>query len=324
MDYPKETALINDRAKLKLARDLGDTVLSVLTDPRTIELMLNADGKLWQERLGEPMHCFGRMEAAQAQSIIRNVAGMHGKELTGHSPTIECEFPLDGSRFAGQIPPVVTSAVFAIRKRAVAVFTLDDYVKAGIMTRAQCERIQAAVASRANILVSGGTGSGKTTLVNAILNHLIAIEPLTRVVIIEDTGEIQCSAQNHLQYHTSAEVSMTRLVRTTLRMRPDRIIVGEVRGPEALDLLMAWNTGHEGGVATLHANSARAGLSRLAMLISMHPDAPQPLEPLIGEAVHLIVHIARTPHPHGSRRIEEILEVSGFDAGNYLTQPFKE
>ena len=290
-------------------------------DPRTIELMLNADGKLWQERLGEPMHCFGRMEAAQAQSIIRNVAGMHGKELTGHSPTIECEFPLDGSRFAGQIPPVVPSAVFAIRKRAVAVFTLDDYVEAGIMTLAQCERIQAAVAARSNILVSGGTGSGKTTLVNAILNHLIAIEPLTRVVIIEDTGEIQCSAQNHLQYHTSAEVSMTRLVRTTLRMRPDRIIVGEVRGPEALDLLMAWNTGHEGGVATLHANSARAGLSRLAMLISMHPDAPQPLEPLIGEAVHLIVHIARTP---GGRVIEEILEVSGFDAGNYLTQPFKE
>ena len=122
MDYPKETALINDRAKLKLARDLGDTVLSVLTDPRTIELMLNADGKLWQERLGEPMHCFGRMEAAQAQSIIRNVAGMHGKELTGHSPTIECEFPLDGSRFAGQIPPVVPRAVFAIRKRAVVGF----------------------------------------------------------------------------------------------------------------------------------------------------------------------------------------------------------
>lgn len=114
---------------------------------------------------------------------------------------------------------------------------------------------------------------------------------------------------------------MTRLVRATLRMRPDRIIVGEVRGPEALDLLMAWNTGHEGGVATLHANSAKAALSRLALLISMHPDSPRPIEPLIGEAAHLIVHIARTP---GGRRIEEILEVSGFENGHYLTTTFRE
>jgi P-type conjugative transfer ATPase TrbB len=321
MDATEDISTITSRAIVKLERDLGSEFLHALHDPRTVEIMLNPDGRLWQERLGEPMRCFGTMRAAQAQSIIRNVAGMHGRELTRHSPTLECEFPLDGSRFAGQIPPVVPSAVFAIRKRAVAVFTLDEYVGAGIMTLAQCERIKTAVASRSNILVSGGTGSGKTTLVNAILNHLIVIEPLTRVVIIEDTGEIQCSAQNHVQYHTSTEISMTRLVRTTLRMRPDRIIVGEVRGPEALDLLMAWNTGHEGGVATLHANSARAGLSRLAMLISMHPDSPRPIEPLIGEAVQLIVHIARTA---SGRRVEEILEVAGFENGNYLTKPFKE
>lgn len=321
MEYPEEMVLINDRAKLKLARDLGDTFLCALHDPRTVEIMLNADGKLWQERLGEPMRCFGTMRAAQARSVVRNVAGIHGRELTRHSPTIECEFPLDGSRFAGQIPPVVPEAVFAIRKKAISVFTLSDYLQGAIMTPAQCDRIRAAVSSRSNILVSGGTGSGKTTLVNAILNHLIEIEPLARVVIIEDTGEIQCVADNYIQYHTSMEVSMTRLLRATLRMRPDRIIVGEVRGPEALDLLMAWNTGHEGGVATLHANDARAGLSRLAMLISMHPDSPRPIEPLIGEAVQLIVHIARTS---SGRRVEEILEVSGFENSQYLTQPFKE
>ncbi|PTR05615.1 type IV secretion system protein VirB11 [Nitrosospira sp. Nsp5] len=320
----QDTIFINDRAKLKLARDLGDEFLLVLHDPKTVEIMLNADGRLWQERLGEPMRCFGTMRAATAQSIIRNVAGMHGRELTSQNPTLECEFPLDGSRFAGQIPPVVSEAVFAIRKKAVAVFTLDDYVKAGIMTPGQCERIRVAVAVRSNILVSGGTGSGKTTLVNAILNHVMALEPLSRVVIIEDTGEIQCTADNYIQYHTSAEVGMTQLLRTTLRMRPDRIIVGEVRGPEALDLLMAWNTGHQGGVATLHANDARAGLSRLAMLISMHPDSPKPIEPLIGEAVQLIVHIARASGGLGNRRIEEILELSGFDDGHYLIQPFKE
>jgi type IV secretion system protein VirB11 len=320
MERIEEPALISDRARAKLARDLGDEFLCTLHDPRTVEIMLNADGRLWQERLGEPMRCFGTMRAATAQSIIRNLAGMHGRELTRRNPTLECEFPLDGSRFAGQIPPVVPEAVFAIRKKAVSVFTLDDYERAGIMTPAQCGRIRQAVVARSNILVSGGTGSGKTTLVNAILNHVIQLEPLARVVIIEDTGEIQCAADNYIQYHTSVEVGMTQLLRTTLRMRPDRIIVGEVRGPEALDLLMAWNTGHEGGVATLHANDARAGLSRLAMLISMHPDSPKPIEPLIGEAVQLIVHIARAPE---KRRVEQILEISGYRGGQYLAQPFQ-
>jgi type IV secretion system protein VirB11 len=320
MERNEDTALISDRARAKLERDLGDDFLRALNDPRTVEIMLNADGRLWQERLGERMRCFGAMRPDQAQSIIRNLAGMHGRELTRRNPTLECEFPLDGSRFAGQIPPVVSEAVFAIRKKAVSVFTLDDYVQAGIMTAAQSLRIRQAVAARSNILVSGGTGSGKTTLVNAILNHVIQLEPLARVVIIEDTGEIQCTADNYIQYHTSVEVGMTQLLRTTLRMRPDRIIVGEVRGPEALDLLMAWNTGHEGGVATLHANDAKAGLSRLAMLISMHPDSPRPIEPLIGEAVQLIVHIARTPE---GRRVEQILEISGYRDGQYLAQPFQ-
>lgn len=317
MKTAEDLSTIRSRAKIKLERELGPEFLGVLHDPRTIEIMLNADGNLWQERLGEPIRCIGSMRGTQARGIVNTVAGYHGRELTRSSPTLECEFPLDGSRFAGQVPPVVSEAIFAIRKKAVSVFTLDDYIAAGIMTAAQCECIQDAVARRRDILVIGGTGSGKTTLVNAVIDHIVAIDPDVRIVIIEDTGEIQCTAKNYIQYHTSTEVSMTQLLRTTLRMRPDRIIVGEVRGPEALDLLMAWNTGHEGGVATLHANDARSGLSRLAMLISMHPDSPKPIEPLIGEAVHLIVHIARTPE---GRRIEEILEVSGFEHGRYLTR----
>ncbi|MGF2040633.1 MAG: ATPase, T2SS/T4P/T4SS family, partial [Nostoc sp. CmiVER01] len=149
------------------------------------------------------------------------------------------------------------------------------------------------------------------------INEMVIQDPTERVFIIEDTGEIQCAAENYVQYHTSIDVNMTALLKTTLRMRPDRILVGEVRGPEALDLLMAWNTGHEGGAATLHANNAKAGLDRLAMLISMHPDSPKPIEPLIGEAVHVVVHIARV---EGSRRIQEILEVSGYVNGQYITK----
>lgn len=312
-----EQNTIKDRAKRKLERDMGPELLAALADPKTVEIMLNADGKLWQERLGEPMRCIGTLRVAQAQAIIETIAGYHGKEITRQRPILEGEFPLDGSRFAGQLPPVVPAPTFAIRKRAVAIFTLEQYVERGIMTEHQRQALVDAVRAHRNILAIGGTGSGKSTLVNAIINEMVLQDPTERVFIIEDTAEIQCAAQNYVQYHTSIDVTMTALLKTTLRMRPDRILVGEVRGPEALDLLMAWNTGHEGGAATLHANNAKAGLDRLAMLISMHPDSPKPIEPLIGEAVHVIVHIARTPD--GSRRIQEILEVSGYAGGQYIT-----
>jgi type IV secretion system protein VirB11 len=185
------------------------------------------------------------------------------------------------------------------------------------MTTAQNVAIRAAVVAHRNILVVGGTGSGKTTLVNAIINEMVLHDSTERIFIIEDTGEIQCAAENFVQYHTTLEVPMTTLLKTTLRMRPDRILVGEVRGAEALDLLDAWNTGHEGGAATLHANNAAAGLARLKSLISRNESAPSEIEPLIAEAVHVVVHIARTPE---GRRIEEILEVIGYQDGQYITK----
>jgi type IV secretion system protein TrbB len=179
------------------------------------------------------------------------------------------------------------------------------------MTLEQKNNLCEAIRAHRNILVIGGTGGGKTTLTNGLIHEVTEQFPDERIVIIEDTGEIQCSAKNYLQYHTSPEVNMTKLVRLTLRMRPDRILVGEVRGPEALDLLMSWNTGHEGGIATLHANNAAAGLARLSTLVSMHPDAPREIEPLIGEAVDVIVHIARTEG--GGRIVRDVLEVKNFD-----------
>jgi type IV secretion system protein VirB11 len=308
---------VKARAKIKLERDLGPEIMAALADPKTVEIMLNSDGKLWQERLGEKMRPIGTLSASRSESIIKTIAGFHGKEITKGRPLIECELPLDGSRFAGQFPPIVPAPTFAIRKKAVAIFTLDQYVAAGIMTSAQLDVIEAAVKNHRNILVTGSTGSGKTTLVNAIINRMVVYDPTERIVIIEDTGEIQCAAENFVQYHTTLDITMTMLLRTTLRMRPDRILVGEVRGPEALDLLMAWNTGHEGGAATLHANNARAGLDRLALLISMHPDSPKQIEPLIGEAVQYVIHIARTPE---GRRVAEIVEIPRFEDCKYITQ----
>ena len=308
-------ATVKDRAREKLRRDMGAMIENALADPKTVELMLNADGKLWQERLGEKMRCIGHVSSGRAEAIIKTVAGFHGKEITRYKPMIEGELPVDGSRFAGQLPPVVASPTFAIRKKAIALFSLDEYVQANIMTEAQCNAIKEAVSAHRNILVIGGTGSGKTTLVNAIINQMVIHDTSERIFIIEDTGEIQCAAENSVQYHTTMDVSMTMLLKTTLRMRPDRILVGEVRGEEALDLLDAWNTGHEGGAATLHANNCLAGLARLKSLITRNPRAPTEIEPLIGEAVHCVVHIARTPL---GRAVREVVAMDGFVNGQYV------
>jgi len=308
-----------DRVIVKLERDLGPVILSALHEPTTIEVMVNADGKIWQERLGRPMACVGTLPASRSEAIIKTVAGYHNKEATRLKPVIEGELPIKTAsrslpRFAGTLPPVVPAPVFAIRIGAAAIFTLSDYVDKGIMTQKQADIISSAVRCHKNLLVTGGTGSGKTTLINAIIQEMVLNDPDERIVIIEDTGEIQCSAENFVQFHTTLDVNMSLLLKTTLRIRPDRILVGEVRGAEALDLLMAWNTGHEGGAATLHANHARAGLTRLAMLISMNPDSPRPIEPLIGEAVQLVIHIAKTPQ---GRKMTEIIEISGYDGSHY-------
>ena len=216
-----ETASLKERAKKKLERDAGPLIIDALNDPQTVELMCNGDGKLWVEKLGQPMSHIGTLRPAQAESIIKTVAGFHGKEVTRSKPLLEGEWPLDGSRFAGQLPPVVRAATFAIRKKAVSIYTLDQYVESRIMTPAQCAAIKKAIRDHRNILVIGGTGTGKTTLVNAVINEMVVEFPSERVFIIEDTGEIQCAAANFVQYHTTLDVSMTHLLRTSLRMRPD-------------------------------------------------------------------------------------------------------
>jgi type IV secretion system protein VirB11 len=306
-----------DLASLK--RALGPLILDALGDPTTIELMLNADGRLWHERLGQRMHCIGQLDAAAAMNIIRRIAGAVGAEVTREQPLLECELPLDGSRLAAQVPPVVTSPTFAIRKPASSIFSIEQYVQAKVMTQAQADVLQRAVADHRNIMVIGGTGSGKTTLINALIRVMAEQDPLERILVIEDTRELQCAADNAVRYKTSkaAQVNIHQLLRTSLRMRPDRILVGEVRGSEALALLMAWNSGHPGGCASIHADNTLAGLSKLAMYVSMDPEAPRHIEPLIGEVVHVLVHVHKT---NDGRRVREIREVRGYENGQYITQ----
>src|ERR1700745_346888 len=297
----------HDRRLEKLRRDFGPIFLAALNDPLTIEILLNADGTLWQEKLGGEMEIIGEMSAARAEAVMRTIAACLNTVITWDHPMFEGELPLDGSRFAGQLPPVVAAPTFAVRKRASSVFTLAQYVEQGVMTPQQKEMLCSAIREHQNILVIGSTGSGKTTLTNGLIHEMTCSCPHERIIIIEDTGEIQCAARNSVLYHTTRDVTMTALLKTSMRMRPDRILVGEVRGPEALDLLMAWNTGHPGGIATLHANTASSGRTRLPGLISMPRDYPKPIEPLIGEAVDLIVHIAKE---NNSRRIKKIIRVT--------------
>lgn len=307
---------IKDRAIEKLKRELGRELLDVLREPDVIEIVMNPDSQIWVERLGQPMLPMMKMRPSLGRAIIETVAGYHGVEINAASPLLEGELPLDGSRFAAQIPPIVTGPTFAIRKRAIKVYTLDDYVEQGALSKKQKDYLDDAIKNHRNILVVGGTGSGKTTLVNAIIESMVRTNPEERIVIIEDTGEIQCSAKNFVQYHTSEFASMTRLLRATLRMRPDRILVGEVRGEEALDLLDAWNTGHEGGAATIHANNATAALDRLKQLTTRNPFCPSDVECIIGQVVHTIVCITKTPQ---GRKIDSIIEVEGYRSGNYVT-----
>ncbi|MCD2514653.1 P-type conjugative transfer ATPase TrbB [Comamonas endophytica] len=304
------------RINEKLRRELGPNICRLLEDPDVIEIMLNPDGKLWVECLGAPMVSIGGLSASQAESLMGTVASTLKTQITAQNPILECELPLDGSRFEALIPPVVRSPTFTIRKKAIRIFSLDDYVDAGTMNSDQRDAIQAAVRNRRNILVVGGTGTGKTTLTNAITDYMTKVCPQDRLAIIEDTGELQCNAPNAVTMRSVDHVDMTRLLKATMRLRPDRILVGEVRDGAALALLKAWNTGHPGGAATVHANSAAAGLIRLEQLVAEATQAP--MQSLIAEAIDLIVSIGKES---GKRRVQEVVLVEAYDGHAYVTKP---
>ena len=462
-----QAQVYRERQMESLRRTLGDDILVFLNDPAIIEIMLNQDGRIWVDVLGGDMEPRSAMDPVRAKMVIETVASMLETSITKENPIISGELPLDGSRFEAQIPPIVEAPTFAIRKKALLVFTLDDYVAKGIMTERQRDLIIDAVRERKNILVSGGTGcfakghpilmldgstkaaedvvvgdkvmgpdgkervvkdvhsgidhmvevvpmrgasfivnqghslavinmetgeryritvmewtrlsdrekkntvlysviharpsggfmehhyygedirvvrsiglgayygfevdhpdhlfvdghfrvqgnSGKTTMANAILHTISEKTPDHRIMIIQDTLELQCAAPNAVFFRTSDEIDMTRLLKSTMRMRPDRIIVGEVRGKEALDLLKAWNTGHPGGIGTVHANDARAALVRIGMLVQEANVPPNP--ELIAEAVNIVISIKRTAT---GRIVDEVLAVKGFENRRFLTE----
>ena len=308
----QQTSTLHSSWENSLRIHMGQLVNSALEDPMTCEVMLNPDGRIWQERFGEPMKCIGTMRSGDAEVAFRTLASLLGKTLSYDQPQLDGEYP-GGFRLSGALPPVVSGPTFAIRKPASRVFTLDEYVEAGTMTKRQKEVLCQAVEEHLNILVVGGTSSGKTTFANAIIAEMVRQFPDERHITIEDTLEIQCTAENVVPMHTTLEVTTTKCLKQTLRLRPTRIHVGEVRDEAALALLDAWNTGHQGGLSTLHANSAEEGLSRLRGLVSRSPHAPRCIEEVIGKAVQRIVYIEKK---QSVRRVKEILAVDGYSHRN--------
>ncbi|WP_246659716.1 P-type conjugative transfer ATPase TrbB [Methylosinus sporium] len=287
---------------------LGPAVAGFLEDPSVVEVMLNPDGRLWIDRLSSGLADSGcRMSAADGERIVRLVAHHVGAEVHPRSPRVSAELPETGERFEGLLPPVVAAPAFAIRKPAVAVFTLDDYARAGVMTVGHADALRKAVSDRKNILVVGGTSTGKTTLANALLAEIAHTSD--RIVLIEDTRELQCRAPNLVALRTKdGVVSLSDLVRSSLRLRPDRIPIGEVRGAEALDLLKAWGTGHPGGIATIHAGTALGALRRLEQLIQEAViTVPRAL---IAETIDVIAVLQGRG---GERRLAELATVDGLD-----------
>lgn len=317
--------LSSDRRRAMLRTAMGPTIAAALADPLTQEIMVNPDGVLRLDRLGEGRTDTGtRYDPAQVERIIRLVASHARTEVHAASPIVSAELPPHGDgageRFEGVLPPVSLAPCFSIRKPAARIYTLIDYVNDGIMPADTARLLSLAVVDRKNILVAGGTSSGKTTLANALLAEMAHLDE--RVILIEDTRELQCAASDVVALRTRpGVVAMADLVRSTLRLRPDRIIVGEVRGAEALDMLKAWNTGHPGGIATVHANSALSALYRLEQLVQ-ETVVTVPRR-LIAEAIDMVVFIAGRGL---ARRVETIARVAGVDPdGGYavidLTPP---
>ena len=301
-----------ERQARMLRTAMGPMIAAALDDPDVVEVMLNPDGALWLDRLRGGRERTGeRLSPEDAERIIRLVAGHLRLEVHSGAPVVSAELPETGERFEGVLPPVTRAPAFAIRKRAVGVIPLARYVADGIMTQAQADVLRAAVLDRKNILIAGGTSSGKTTLANALLQ--VMAETSDRVILLEDTIELQCLSDDHIALRTRAgAATLTDLVRSVMRLCPDRVVVGEVRGGEALDLIKVWGTGHPGGIATIHAGSVVGALARLEQLIlEVALTVPHAL---IAEAVDLVVYIEGRG---AARRIQEIKRLDGIAGGDY-------
>ncbi len=304
------------RRLASMAHALGPEIVEALREPVVTDIHLNADGVLRSVGHGVGCKILGELSPERAESVIRLLASHMGAEVTPDRPTVSGVLPGTIARFQGVVPPVSERPIFAIRKHADVVFTLDDFVRGDVLSQSGADAVRAAIAKRENLLIVGGTGSGKTTLANACLAEPDFCQD--RVVLIEDTRELQCAAADCVELVAAPAletITMDELVRTTLRLFPGRIVIGEVRGPEALSMIKAWGTGHPGGLCTLHANGPRDALYRLEDLIGeVAVSIPRRT---IALAVGLIVFIERGQFNAAGRRVTGMTRPLLSDEGDY-------
>ncbi len=301
----------------KLQQELGPDLLAYLSDPAIIEIHLNADGRLWIRTHEEFKDTSIFMDPLQSRELIGSVADHYGLVANHAAPLLEAEIPESGYRFVAFLPPVVTAPAFSIRKPSTQIFTLDDYRHQNVITSHQIEVLRGGIHANESILIAGGPGTGKTTFANALLNEMVALgHPYQRFILIEDIRELKCTAPNTLPLKTADFINHHTLFIKTLRASPDRLIIGECRGSEMATVLQAWNTGTKGGLATIHANTARSALMRVN---DMAQESDIPSSPrLIVESIGFVVSL--TSHAKSGRQVNEVLQVLDYKDDDYVLQ----
>ncbi len=305
----------------------GPDIVKLMRRDDINEIYVNADGYVWYDS-----HVDGKIKTniylppEKTRTIIEVVAGQLRKIVNENYPSISAEIAGYGSRFQGELPPIVRNPEFNIRKKAIKIFTLDDYVTNGTLSQKYKDFLVESITKRKNILVVGGTGTGKTTFLNATLDSIAKLTPWHRIISLEDTPELQCDAKDYSAMYTQQDLGdtthpaydMTRLLADCMRRSPDRIVVGEVRDGAAYAMLKAWNTGHEGGCCTVHANSAEQGLDRIESLCYENRTAPANVKRLIGEAIDVVVSIVYTRvNGKKGRIVDDIITVDGYDIATH-------
>jgi type IV secretion system protein VirB11 len=299
---------------LKLLRSaMGGALTAMLDDPAVTEISINSDGSVWVDRVGSGRRDSRELVGAEDTfRILSIVADAKGESIGDSNPSFDAILPGYGYRFIGTLPPLTPGPSLTIRKKPNRVISLEEYQKAGVMSGAERELLTKACLDRQNIIIAGGTGSGKTTLANALLQVMASTGH--RIVTIEDTPELQnCAQDQESMFCVPGVRTMQDCLRAALRMHPDRLIFGEVRGSEVRDMLMAWNTGHRGGLCTIHADAALDALYRIEEMLETIPNY-QPRPRQIARAIQVIVFIDTTAdrdrYPAG-RYVSEIVQLAG-------------
>lgn len=311
-----------------------EVVLKAIDTPDVEDVVLNPDGTLWQKTRTEGWSPVSSIDEDGAYEIVQSIAAIAHRPLNESRPVLETVFPIDGSRFEAVIPPVTRRPVFSLRVKRTGRLRFSSYEEQRVLTDAadplnvsttaedflaqvkgkpHADILRYAVEHKRTVLYVGPTGSGKTTLSDTHLTEIGLLAPQDRVVYIEDTPELVCDIPNSVDLLACEDIGidMLRCVRIAMRLRPKRIVVGEVRGAEAHALLKAWNTGHPGGIATVHADDAYSGLLRMESLVAESTATPQ--HDLIAQAIHLVVFIEEENRLPAGRKVREILALTGYD-----------